>query len=70
MNPQRAGTSGKEPRTYRLGRDTLDEDEPTKFLHAFFHVLRCSRFRRQFWLGQDLVERMHSGSEIGGIAHN
>jgi len=70
MNTRCAGISGEEPSTYRLGRDTLDEDEPTKFLHAFFYVLCCPRFRGQLWLGQDLVERMHRGSEIGGIAHS
>jgi hypothetical protein len=47
MNTQRAGVSGGEASTYRLGQDTLDEDEPTKLLHAFFHVLWCSRFRGQ-----------------------
>jgi hypothetical protein len=61
MNTQRAGVSDSEASTYRPGRDALDEDEPTKLLHAFFHVLWRSRFRGQLWLRQDLVKRMYAG---------
>lgn len=55
MNTQRAGVGGSEASTYHPGRDTLNEDEPTKPLQAFFHVLWRLRFRRQLWLRQDLV---------------
>lgn len=46
------GEPGQEAQgsTYRLRRDALDENEPAKLLHAFLHVLRRSRFRRQLWL--------------------